>query len=390
MAAWLCCAALLAACGDDYVDFDASVPKDAGGDDQGASVDGGIPVGARFTVVGCDTLVFDDAARPLCTTSRNRALTFIALGAGVQSLVWTFPGGTPPSSTLASPEVSWAAIGNYAVTLATAGGGGTALGDGSIKVVAVGAGGPCSSDGDCDTNAGLTCLCPAGSDCPAGLAAGLCARRCEDAPCIAGEVCANLTLGGAAASLDGGSSSDGGANDVFRVRVCLASCGSTADCRTGFSCDEIPVNAAGSLPDAPYHWELACFASVLRPVGAACRDIDGSPNGSSCLTGLCEPLGAKGVCSEICDDAHPCPSHAVCATLPSVGARCLAKCTDTSDCDDPRMACLGAGAGGLGFALPAGVAPTTTLCAPKRCSGNAECGAAGTCQTVDGADFCLP
>ncbi len=379
-------AVAVAACGDDYRDFDASVLRDAGVLDQGVSTEGGIPVGARFTIVGCDALTFDDAARPLCTTSRDRLLTFIPFGTGAQNVVWTFPSGSPSSSTLSSPEVRWSKLGSYTVSLAVGGGGGTALGEGAVKVVAVNAGAACVSDDDCDQSTGLRCLCPAGSGCPGALAAGVCARRCEGTPCSAGEICADLTLGGTAGVADGGANADGGASDAYRVRLCLPSCVSSGECRAGFTCAERPVGSSAT----GYTWQSACFASVLGPIGAACRDVDGAPDNARCITGLCEPLGARGVCSEDCDDDHPCPSHAVCANVPSQGQRCLARCATSAACDDARMACLAPGPGGLGFTLPTGVPPTTTLCSPKRCVVGADCGSAGTCQAVSGASFCLP
>ena len=382
-------AGLVASCGDDYRDFDASVMHDAGVEDEGVSLDGGIPVGASFTMVGCDALVFDSGSRPLCTTTRNRPLTFVPLSVGVESVVWTFPGATPSSSTVSSPAARWTSLGTFTVSLATGGGGGTAVGSGAVRVVAAGAAAVCLSDADCDASVGLSCLCSSGTSCPAALAAGLCARRCETTPCIAGEVCADLTRAGSASPPDAGEAPDGGATDAFRVRLCVPTCSAVTSCRTGFACAELPVNSAGSPPGAPYSWQSACFAPVLGAVGTACRNADGTPDDSRCASGHCEGLGAQGVCSGTCDDDNHCPTNAVCATVPSIGGRCLMRCSTTTDCGDVLMACKGPATGGLGFSLPSGVSATTTLCAPKRCTVPADCGLAGTCTVVGSASYCL-
>jgi hypothetical protein len=320
-------------------------------------------------------------------TQRERPLTFVPLGVGVSTVVWTFPSGTPPSSTLLTPEASWSQLGMFTVSLAAAGGGGTALGTGTVIVAAGGAGAPCAADEDCDGSVGLTCLCGAGTVCPATLAAGLCLRRCETNACAPGEACIDLARGGSA--LPDGGVGDGGAADAFRVRACLPSCASAATCRVGFDCRSLPEVAPGAPPGASYSWTQACFAPVLGDVGAACADPDGTPDGSRCLTGHCEALGARGVCTDVCDADSPCPSYAACATMPSLGARCLPRCAAGADCGDPLLACQGAGGGGLGFSLPAGEPAATMLCSVKRCTTPADCAPAGNCTVVGGGKFCV-
>jgi hypothetical protein len=374
-------------CGDEYRYFDASVVHDAGLDDEGVPDGGGVPVSALFTVAGCDQLSFDTEGRPRCVAARQRPLTFVPLGIGVSAVAWSFPGGAPLSSTLLTPEASWDQLGSYTVSLAAGGGGGTALGNGSIVITAGGAGSACAADRDCDGTQGLSCLCGAGVACPAELSAGLCARRCETGPCAPGEVCIDLARGGVAAS-DGGMG-DGGAADPFRVRLCLPGCTSSATCRTGLACLQLPEVAPGAPLAAPYTWTQACFAPVLADVGAACVAPDGTLDDSRCSTGHCEGLGARGLCTDACDGMAPCPQGAVCATMPGLGPRCLLRCTAGQDCGDPLLSCQGAGVGGLGFALPSGEPGTTLLCAEKRCNVPADCAPSGQCKTVGGAQFCV-
>jgi hypothetical protein len=381
--------ACLGACGDDYVDFDASTAHDLGSDDEGVPSEGGVPLRAVFTVTGCDKLEFDAESHPQCTAPRQRPLTFVPLGVGVSTVVWSFPGGAPSSSTLLTPEASWAQLGDYTVSLAAGGGGGTALGSGIIHIVPGGSGSACTGDQDCDSAAGLSCLCGEGSGCPAQLASGVCVRRCETASCQAGEACVDLARGGVAPGDGGVNGGDGGATDAFRVRACLRTCASTSSCRAGLACLELPSVSAGAPLAAPYTWVKACFAPVLGEVGASCAAPDGSLDDSRCLTGHCQPLGARGVCTDACDDGSPCPSTAVCAMLPSTGPLCLRRCTAGEDCGDPLTACSGPGAGGLGYALPPGEPMSTLLCAEKRCSLPADCAPAGTCSNLGGASFCV-
>jgi hypothetical protein len=369
-------------CGDDFRDFDASTPYDAGVHDEGAGVDGGIPVGAVFTIVGCDHLSFDAGAHAICTTTRGRPLSFVPLAAGVDAVMWMFPSANPSSSTLLTPEASWPSAGTFTVTLTAGGGGGAAIGTGQVHVVLGGAGATCNLDADCDGAAGYTCLCGDGAACPAALSAGLCVRHCEATSCAVGEVCVDLTRGGSGTS-DGGVG-DGGAGDPYRAHLCLPACMSDATCRTGLACLELPTATSGSS----FAWARACFASVLGGVGAPCLTDAGVPDGSRCLSGHCEVLGARGMCTLACDSSDPCPDSAVCSTMPSVGPRCLPRCAGTT-CDDPLLACQGAGAGGLGFSLPIWEPPDTKLCAPKRCATSAECAPAGTCASVGGGLFCV-
>jgi len=151
----------------------------------------------------------------------------------------------------------------------------------------------------------------------------------------------------------------------------------------------LPTVAPGAAPQADYVWTEACFADALSDTGAACRDAYGNLDGTSCLTGRCEAFGARGLCTDECDAERPCPDHAACATLPSVGARCLSRCAMGEACGDPLLACQLGGAGGLGYSLSSSEPASTTLCAPKRCTLPADCAPSGTCASVGGALFCI-
>lgn len=382
-------ASALSSCQSGFQEFDASTPHDAGVPDEGTLLDGGVPVAAVFTIAGCDQLLFDSAGHPTCKAGPHRALTFIPLGPGVQTLVWTLPSVDPATSTLVSPTVSWSEDGTFAVTLATGGSGGSALSSGTVHIVAGAAGAACLEPSDCDATLGLTCLCSAEQGCPAGLAAGFCVRPCEATSCAFGEVCVDLTRGtdGLGGGLDAGIP-DGGVTGGFRIHACLPACNTTAACRLGLACRDLPQVAVGATEDEPYTWTRACFADVPSGVGDGCDDVDGHPDPTQCLTGRCEPLGADGLCTEVCGVAQPCPGSAACVTLPGVGSRCLLRCQTESECADPLLACQGPGSGALGFTLPSTEPASTTLCSPKRCTAAVDCAPAGSCVNLGGAEFC--
>ena len=374
-------------CQSGFHEFDASTAHDEGVPDEGVLLDGGVPVAAVFTITGCDQLVFDTAGRPTCKAGPHRALTFVPLGPGVQTLVWTLPGGDPATSALVSPTVTWSADGTYAVMLATGGSGGSAVSSGTVNIVAGAAGAACLGPSDCDATLGLTCLCSAEQGCPAGLAAGFCVRPCAMTSCAFGEVCIDLSRGPKGADVDGGVP-DGGVDGGYRIHACLPACTTSASCRLGLSCRSLPQVAVGATEDEPYAWARACFAEVPGAVGESCDDVDGIPEPGQCITGRCEPLGADGVCTDVCGADQPCPDSAACVTIPSVGPRCLLRCQTESDCSDPLLACQGPGPGGLGFSLSSSEPASTTLCSPKRCTGVADCTPAGTCVSLGGGQFC--
>jgi hypothetical protein len=59
----------------------------------------------------------------------------------------------------------------------------------------------------------------------------------------------------------------------------------------------------------------------------------------------------------------------------------------THPCTDPLLACQAGGlTGTLGFTLP-GIAAGTTVCSPRRCTGDGDC-KGGHCTPLGGASFC--
>src|SRR5262245_1312011 len=110
-------ATFAASCGGGTTDLDMSVQLDGGGRDAGPTLDGGGPLGAAFTIVGCATLDVA-AASPRCIGTVPLNVTFVPLGVGVTDFLWTFAGGDPSSSRAVTPAVRYEAPGTYDVMLA--------------------------------------------------------------------------------------------------------------------------------------------------------------------------------------------------------------------------------------------------------------------------------
>jgi PKD repeat protein len=364
--------------------------------DLGAPFDGAGPVHGAFSMSGCAQFV-DGPTGPECRGPAPLEVTFVPLLEGVTSALWTFAGGDPATSRALNPVVRFARPGTYAVTLAAGGPGGTTTASGTVVVTAGGPGAACDGDADCDGLLGLQCRCARGA-CPAGLGAGICTRSCVGGGCGPLAHCADLTRGapptavvdgGAPMPVDGGEAPDGGVvGDAWRDALCLPGCSSDLDCRPGLRCRELPVLDTGAAAGGAFTFRRACFADVLADVGGACFDASAAPDPSRCLSGECEPLGSRGICTASCGSSaggRACPSTAACATFngrPSESL-CLARCSATSPCTDPLFACQAAGGtGSFGFSVEAGV--TGTFCAPKRCSGPSDCAPAGSCV----AGFC--
>jgi PKD repeat protein len=377
---------------------DGAVPEDGGASDLGANVDGGGRLGGAFTVIGCATLD-SSTGSPRCSGSAPLELTFVPLGAGVDTFVWSFPGGDPSSSKALSPVVRYAHPGGYQVMLAAGGSAGTITASGTVLVAAGGLGAPCDDPSECDVASGLTCLCASGA-CPGGLSSGLCTHACSGGGCAPGEACADLTRGAPAPDLgssDGGAELDGGAPNVdggaaaaWRASYCLRGCAVDADCRPGFLCRDVPVLASGESAGGSYFWQRVCFADLLGSDGASCLGADEDPAPSSCLSGRCDPLGARGLCTSSCS-AMSCPSQASCATFAGAPTlpRCLSRCDAQHPCSDPLLACqLPGGAGALGFTVSAGDPAGTTYCSPKRCTQPSDCAPSGSCTVLSGGTFC--
>jgi hypothetical protein len=192
-----------------------------------------------------------------------------------------------------------------------------------------------------------------------------------------GEVCADLSRGAAPVPPDGGSDEDGGVSADWRAMLCLPGCVQSSDCARGFTCRDLPSPSGAGA----YVWRRACFADVLGDVGASCVDPDGTPDGANCLSGRCDPLGARGLCSAACSSTMACPTGASCVQFSgSAAGQCIAQCS--TSCGDPLLVCsLPRSGPPYGFTQPAGDPQGTTYCVPKTCSGASDCAPAGTCTT---------
>jgi PKD repeat protein len=371
-----------AGCGDDTVDLDGAVPQpDANGDDFGLNSDGGAGLRSVFTMVGCAKLD-TSGDTPVCDGSAPLRLTFVPLTTGVTMFLWTFNGGDPMTSKAITPSVLFARPGKYTVTLAAGGSAGTTQASGTVVVTPGGAGSSCSDDNDCDTAAGLSCLCGSNMTCPGGLASGVCTRDCGGTVCGANQVCVDVSRGlSAPMSLTDGGVADAGASQPWRRPLCLPVCSTSDDCRPGLYCRDVPALAPGASAGGPYAWFRACFADVLGDIGQSCLAATGDPDPSSCLSGRCDPLGARGLCTADCSSLA-CPTSDACAAFngsPS-SKLCLRRCDAAHPCSDPLLACEPPSqSGAYGFTVPTSEPSGATYCAPKKCSAPSDCAPAGTC-----------
>ena len=388
---------LVAGCGDGGGNVDQGAPADLGIGDVGAPSDGPLTLRGAFTIVGCTTLD-TSTGQPRCSGRAPLSLTFVPLGAGVSTFVWTFTGGDPAMSKAITPAVTYGTPGVYAVALAAGGVGGTTTATGTVVVSSGTTASPCLDDTDCDAAAGLFCVCKPGEPgCVGALSTGFCSRDCSGGVCAAGEICADLTRGGAwvpPSGADGGVGVDGGATgDVWRRALCLPACAIGADCRWGLGCRELPALAAGGVAGGSYTWKRGCFADVGGDDGASCVDAAGQLDPSRCLSGQCDDFGARGLCTSACATTSDCPSTAACAALNGPPARslCLRRCDADFACDaDPLLDCEAANqVGGLGFMITPAEAPSARYCAPLRCTMPTECAPSGTCTAMGGGSFCL-
>jgi PKD repeat protein len=363
-------AVLLAACGNDTIGVDLAAPSEMGMPDLGAPFDMPAPLRGAFTIIGCATLDVS-GGEPRCSGRAPLALTFVPLGSGVDSYLWTFAGGSPASTREVSPTVTFAQPGTYAISFAAGGAAGTTTASGTVIVTTGATGAPCLADVDCDASAGLSCICKPGEPgCTGGLAIGLCSRSCAGAPCKTGEICADLTHAGAYVPPnggDGGVDGGGGSGSVWQQTLCLPACQAATDCRVGLACRALPAFVAGA-PAGSFSWQRGCFADLLGDDGAPCADVSGAPTGALCLSGRCDPYGARGMCTSSCATSADCPPSAACAffaAAPTAG-RCLARCTSTPSGDscvgNPALGCLKAGQPG-GFTIVPQESAATTYCA---------------------------
>ncbi len=341
-----------------YLTPDATVPQD-----------GNAPLAwVDFAITGCDSAPApDDAGMPgPCTGDTPLSLTFTAVApAPIDAYLWDF--GDGDTLTDAAPTHVYATPGVYDVSLAVGGPGGTANQDKPAVVVvrAAEAGSPCAADEQCGPS--LECVCGSGDGCGAVLPFGLCAAACSDTtPCASG-VCADLAPAPAPA-------------DDWRRTLCVPDCSGGGSCPAGLTCQ--------SLRGADGAWVQGCFApGALAPIGASCRDGAGATDDSRCASGRCADLGARGLCVAACSGGD-CPGNAACATFEdgSVGPWCVADCSAATCDGDPWLACeTPGGTDTLDFTVDE-TPDAAGYCAPKACTGAAECGLDGAC--VNG--FCGP
>jgi hypothetical protein len=131
---------------------------------------------------------------------------------------------------------------------------------------------------------------------------------------------------------------------------------------------------------------------VLNDDGGSCVTPAGRLDPSRCLSGRCDPFGARGLCTSDCA-ATSCPSSDACATFNGTPSshECLRRCDAANPCNDPLLECAKAGQpGSLGFSVPAGELPGTGYCAPRRCDADPQsCAPSGTCTPLGGASYCV-
>ena len=391
-AALMALVVVAAGCGDGNGNVDAGAPIDLGIPDVGALADGVPALRGAFTVSGCSTLD-TSTGQPRCSGRAPLTLTFVPLGSGVDTFLWTLPGAAPSTSKEVTPSVTYGTPGVYAVTLAAGGAAGTTTAMGTVVVSAGTTGSGCLDDTDCDAGAGLFCVCKPGEDgCVGALAVGICSRACSGSVCAAGEVCVDLTRGGVYVP---GSGDAGASGDVWRRALCLPACAAPSDCRVGLSCRELPVLAAGGMAGGAYAWKRGCFADVGGDDGDACADAAGQPDASRCLSGRCDPYGARGLCSSSCTTSSDCPSTSACAAYnaPPSGpsSACVRRCDASFLCSgDPLLDCEAANqVGGLGFSVTPAEGATLRYCAPLRCTMASQCSPSGSCTPMGGGSFCL-
>ncbi len=205
-----------------------------------------------------------------------------------------------------------------------------------------GVGDPCTSVADCSGGQNAVCVPAAG-----GMPGGYCTVTCGSAgtSCPSGSHCGFGTAGS----------------------VCVKSCTSTADCRSGYTCSDWDGDGT---PE--------CVASA--PAGAPCTQD------SDCGAGKCLTQGqtgwSGGYCTTTCASDSDCSTGSQCVTDNQGVHRCLASCQTNQDCRN-GYACVadpttsgavcepyGGGTGGIGD-------PCTSV---ADCSG----GTKATCTTDTG------
>jgi PKD repeat protein len=333
---------------------------------------GPLPLAIDFTVAGCPRL---DSTVPSCTGVVPFTVQFAPFATTtISQYRWNF-GDTPTDDNSATPLHTFATPGLFTVTLAVVSSTGrvaTKKRTDYIKVLPQGMGAPCQADQQCATN--LFCLCSAAKPCITGPLGGMCTSLCQKDDCPVGTVCTNLAT----------SSANSGRAEPWQTQLCLPSCDSDADCTAGLRCRALPAWPNGTA------WVHGCFADVPADLGGSCLDATGVRRSDLCVTGLCADLGALGVCSRDCSNAL-CPAGSDCAVFGDGRELCLIQCS-SSPCDaDPLLTCVASGLSLLGYHLktPPISGQAGAYCAPRPCSDNTDCGAAGVCRADPGGGHCV-
>jgi hypothetical protein len=159
------------------------------------------------------------------------------------------------------------------------------------------AGGPgseCASDIDC--KGGATCLTEKSGYPTGGYCAGpVCDLFGGPGQCPAGSICLPMDFAQAPG-------------------LCMDACGADHDCRSGLTCEAMPVSAR--YFGTPYFCWQSGAGGLAKGLGESCKD------GTDCITRMCEALGAGSVkvCTQYCYSEQPCKDEQICAPNPNCGA----------------------------------------------------------------------
>jgi PKD repeat protein len=343
-------------------DSGSDAPPDAGVDGMAAAL-----LSVDFTVVGCPRADFQ---KPQCHGTAPLTISFAPItSSAVTRLFWDF--GDLSKSSERAPTHTYSLPGTYTVTLTGVGATGP-VSQTHVEFVVVTPnelGEPCDVDAQCVS--GLTCFCGSAARCPRAFPRGMCTSACSGSVCGAGAVCADLSRGALASSME-----------PWRVPLCLKPCQNDADCPAGHLCRSIPA------PNEGGDWVRACFVDFPADFGAPCRGGNDRLQDDLCLTGTCSDLGALGLCSLECPTDR-CPNGTTCATFGDGRHLCLRRCDPDFACaEDPLLSCVPPGrTGALGFSVTAAPAEAT-FCAPKPCDRDTDC-PSGVCQDDPQMSHCV-
>jgi PKD repeat protein len=355
--------AIAAVACDDSNTSPRDAATDGSVDEAGAGIDVLLsPRSIDFNASGC-VPGMEPGFESSCSGPAPLKITFLPAASGsVDSFLWLFGDNTQSSDTIASHTFSLP--GRYDVVLV----GGDRAGSvfrarpGYINVLPNPLGGPCDVSAQCASD--LQCYCGSSDTCSAEFTAGFCSKPCAS-NCAEG-ACVDLSLSGQADE-----------TSPWRTALCLATCTANSGCTGNLRCRELPGRSV------PTPWVNACFAERPTGAGSRCRGSNGLLQQNACLTGLCEDLGAYGLCTPSCADGA-CPANTACATLAGGSRRCIPRCGTAFACNqDPLLACVPEGiAGPRGFAVD-GAAKDERFCMPKTCTDDASCAPSGRCERVN-------